>query len=126
MISRGRQRTGTRFSPSGPSVTTASRSRNKPAEKRAPRPGRVFFCRHYNRNKPISTAMSPGSVAAQTPEPFLRREGVRKTFGRFTALETIGLAVERGELVTFLGPSGCGKTTLLRIIAGLATQDAGT
>jgi iron(III) transport system ATP-binding protein len=27
--------------------------------------------------------------------------------------------------VCFLGPSGCGKTTLLRVIAGLETQDAG-
>ena len=70
--------------------------------------------------------MSPVSIAATMREPFLRLEGIRKTFGRFTALETIGLAVERGELVTFLGPSGCGKTTLLRIIAGLETQDAGT
>jgi len=68
--------------------------------------------------------MSPVSIAAPMREPFLRLEGIRKTFGRFTALETIGLAVERGELVTFLGPSGCGKTTLLRIIAGLETQDA--
>src|SRR5690349_7230937 len=28
--------------------------------------------------------------------------------------------------MVFLGPSGCGKTTLLRIVAGLETQDAGT
>src|SRR6266700_1048971 len=70
--------------------------------------------------------MSPVSIAAQTREPFLRLEGIRKTFGRFTALKTIALAVERGEMVTFLGPSGCGKTTLLRIIAGLETQDNGT
>jgi molybdopterin-binding protein len=28
--------------------------------------------------------------------------------------------------MVFLGPSGCGKTTLLRIIAGLETQDRGT
>src|SRR5438477_4460688 len=70
--------------------------------------------------------MSPVSIAATMREPFLKLEGIRKTFGRFTALETIGLAVERGELVTFLGPSCCCKTTLLRIIAGLETQDAGT
>src|SRR5206468_3397795 len=38
----------------------------------------------------------------------------------------IGLEVARGELMVFLGPSGCGKTTLLRIVAGLETQDAGT
>src|SRR5882672_5599771 len=58
--------------------------------------------------------------------PFLKLTGVRKTFGHFTALKSIALAVHPGELVTFLGPSGCGKTTLLRIIAGLETQDTGT
>jgi iron(III) transport system ATP-binding protein len=55
----------------------------------------------------------------------LRLEGIRKTFGAFVALASIDLAVHSGELVCFLGPSGCGKTTLLRIIAGLETQDAG-
>ena len=34
--------------------------------------------------------------------------------------------MESGKLVCFLGPSGCGKTTLLRVIAGLEMQDAGT
>ncbi len=58
--------------------------------------------------------------------PFLKLEGISKSFGRFQALKGIALAIRRGELVTFLGPSGCGKTTLLRIIAGLETQDAGT
>jgi iron(III) transport system ATP-binding protein len=60
-----------------------------------------------------------------TGSPYLKLAGVRKTFGQFTALEQIELAINRGELVTFLGPSGCGKTTLLRIIAGLETQDTG-
>jgi iron(III) transport system ATP-binding protein len=56
----------------------------------------------------------------------LRLERVRKTFGGFVALHAIDLAILPGELVCFLGPSGCGKTTLLRIIAGLETQDDGT
>ena len=64
--------------------------------------------------------------AAASNAPYLKLEGVRKTFGQFTALKSIALAVHPGEMVTFLGPSGCGKTTLLRIIAGLETQDTGT
>ena len=51
---------------------------------------------------------------------------IRKTFGKFTALQDITLDVPSGELVALLGPSGCGKTSLLRIIAGLETPDNGS
>jgi sulfate transport system ATP-binding protein len=51
---------------------------------------------------------------------------VSKRFGDFQALRNVNLDVESGELVALLGPSGCGKTTLLRIIAGLETADAGS
>src|SRR6202051_1001627 len=61
--------------------------------------------------------------SAPTDEPYLKLSGITKRFGKFTALSDIGLAVERGKLMIFLGPSGCGKTTLLRIIAGLETQE---
>jgi thiamine transport system ATP-binding protein len=47
---------------------------------------------------------------------------------RFTekeALREASLQVSDGEVVTILGPSGCGKTTLLRVIAGLETPNAG-
>jgi iron(III) transport system ATP-binding protein len=87
--------------------------------------GRVFFARSRTHGRLVAGTPLTFAAAA-TAEPFLKLEGIRKTFGRFTALQSIGLAVERGELVTFLGPSGCGKTTLLRIIAGLETQDSGT
>ena len=63
--------------------------------------------------------------ARPSDESYLRLTGVTKRFGKFTALSIIALKVERGRLVTFIGPSGCGKTTLLRIIAGLETQDEG-
>ncbi len=56
---------------------------------------------------------------------FLEIDGVRKAFGRQTVVETVDLAIERGEFVSFLGPSGCGKTTTLRMVAGFETPSAG-
>ncbi len=57
---------------------------------------------------------------------WLQLSQITKRFGQFTALETVDLAVQQGELLCLLGPSGCGKTTLLRVLAGLEQQDHGT
>jgi putative spermidine/putrescine transport system ATP-binding protein len=48
-----------------------------------------------------------------------------KRFGATQALQPTTLSIAPGEIIAFLGPSGCGKTTLLRIVAGLETPDAG-
>lgn len=50
---------------------------------------------------------------------------LRKSFGAIVALKDISIAVEDGEFICLLGGSGCGKTTLLRLIAGLESHDAG-
>jgi sulfate transport system ATP-binding protein len=50
---------------------------------------------------------------------------VAKRYGDFTALGDISLVIPAGSLTALVGPSGGGKSTLLRIIAGLETPDAG-
>jgi ABC-type sugar transport system ATPase subunit len=55
----------------------------------------------------------------------VRFEQVVKRFGSSIVLHGIDLDVPSGECVVLLGPSGCGKTTLLRLVAGLETPDAG-
>jgi iron(III) transport system ATP-binding protein len=48
-----------------------------------------------------------------------------KRFGPLEVVSGIDLAIEQGEMFTLLGPSGCGKTTLLRLVAGFYSADAG-
>ena len=44
---------------------------------------------------------------------------------RYLALGGVSFDVLPGTFVSIVGPSGCGKSTLLRLVAGLATPDAG-
>lgn len=56
----------------------------------------------------------------------LELSGISKTFGSTRVLNDVSLSVRDGEFLTLVGASGCGKSTVLRVIAGLEPQDAGT
>ena len=65
-------------------------------------------------------------MTEQKNNTYLAVNNLSKSFGNFEAIKNIAIDIKEGEFVCFLGPSGCGKTTLLRCIAGLETQTAGS
>lgn len=57
--------------------------------------------------------------------PTLETVGLRKNFGRFSALNGIDLKVDEGEVFGFIGPNGAGKTTTIRVLLGILQATAG-
>lgn len=51
--------------------------------------------------------------------------GLTKRYGGHTALDGLDLRVDEGRVLVLVGPSGGGKSTLLRVLGGLETPDAG-
>ncbi len=58
--------------------------------------------------------------------PLIQAVGLRKTYGAFTAVDGIDVAVAPGESFGFLGPNGAGKTSTMRIIACTSPATGGT
>lgn len=52
--------------------------------------------------------------------------GVRLSFGGNTLFTGLTFTIPASQCLCLFGPSGSGKTTILHLIAGLATPDAGT
>ncbi|HTT02383.1 MAG TPA: ABC transporter ATP-binding protein, partial [Steroidobacteraceae bacterium] len=71
-------------------------------------------------------AMPPASAAAgSSPVVVVSRLGKTYASG-LTALKSIDLTIDRGEIFALLGPNGAGKTTLINIICGIVTPSTGT
>ena len=51
---------------------------------------------------------------------------ITKQFGNLTALDSVALKLEKGQIVGLLGPNGSGKTTLIKILNGLLQPTAGS
>jgi phospholipid/cholesterol/gamma-HCH transport system ATP-binding protein len=59
-------------------------------------------------------------------ETVISIRGVKKSFGDYDVLRGADLDLYRGENLVVLGRSGTGKSVLIKIIAGLLTQDSGS
>ena len=74
--------------------------------------------------------MSADGGGAPSADILIRAAGLSKHYGadnrRVEVLSDLDLTLERGRSMALLGVSGTGKTTLLNILGGIETPDAGT
>ena len=52
-------------------------------------------------------------------------DNLTKKFGSVTAVDSVTLHVDEGEVFGFLGPNGAGKTTTVRMLACLISKSSG-
>ncbi len=64
-------------------------------------------------------------LAALPPSPAVWCSGLRKRYGRQTAVDDVSFTVARGEVLGLLGPNGAGKTSVIKMLLGLVRPDAG-
>src|SRR3954451_882831 len=53
-------------------------------------------------------------------------ESLTRTYGSFTAVDSVSFTARPGRVTGFLGPNGAGKSTTMRIIVGLTRATSGT
>ncbi|NEK56397.1 sugar ABC transporter ATP-binding protein [Geodermatophilus sabuli] len=76
-------------------------------------------------SSPGGAAVPPGEPPPRTAPPALELRSITQHFGSFRALRDVDFRVEAGEVVGLLGENGCGKSTLVKVLAGVNTPDAG-
>ena len=55
----------------------------------------------------------------------LSAQNIAKSFGVNAVLKDVSLTIQQGDRIGLVGVNGCGKSTLMKILAGLDSQDAG-
>jgi ABC-2 type transport system ATP-binding protein len=63
--------------------------------------------------------------AERKRSPAIHAVELSKRFGETTAVKSLSMTVERGEVFGFLGPNGAGKTTVVKLLLGLARPTGG-
>ncbi len=61
-----------------------------------------------------------------TSTPVIEIKALSKRFGATQALHEVSFNINSGEVLALLGANGAGKSTVIKILAGIYTQDSGT
>jgi ABC-2 type transport system ATP-binding protein len=57
--------------------------------------------------------------------PVVETKALTKRYGELTALDSLSISVDAGQILGFIGPNGAGKTTTIRILVGLLRPTEG-
>jgi ABC-2 type transport system ATP-binding protein len=68
---------------------------------------------------------APPPLPAPAAPAALSTIGLTKRYGGLTALDTLHLELQPGDVYGFIGPNGAGKSTTMKILAGLLAPTAG-
>lgn len=58
-------------------------------------------------------------------DALLKVEDLSAGYGDFLAVDSVGMSVEKGQIVSLIGLNGAGKTTLINTVAGLHKPSSG-
>ncbi len=69
--------------------------------------------------------MSERPKASKSRTPVLELKALTRRFGTFTAVDTLDLTVQAGEIFGLLGSNGAGKTTTIKMLTTLLPPSSG-
>jgi ABC-2 type transport system ATP-binding protein len=61
-----------------------------------------------------------------TTAPVVQVENLLKTYGSFTAVDSVSFEIQRGETFALLGPNGAGKSTTIEVLEGYRDRTSGS
>jgi branched-chain amino acid transport system ATP-binding protein len=74
----------------------------------------------------VATDTGTATAVPMGEDTVLQAQGVTLRFGGLTSLDTVDLALRRGEILAVIGPNGAGKTSLFNCLTGVYLPQEGT
>src|SRR4051812_27296948 len=73
----------------------------------------------------VVASPAPVPPAAPAKTPAISTRNLTKRYGALTALDSLTLELDPGDVFGFIGPNGAGKSTTMKILAGLLEPTSG-